>query len=72
MVPRTEIVSISLDSSMEEVLAIIKNEKYTRYPVINGDKDNIEGVVNIKEILTASIASPSINKESSSFPLSNQ
>lgn len=63
MVPRTEIVSISLDSSMEDVLAIIKEEKYTRYPVINGDKDNIEGVVNIKEILTASVANSSINRE---------
>jgi CBS domain containing-hemolysin-like protein len=63
MVPRTEIVSISLDSSMEDVLAIIKEEKYTRYPVINGDKDNIEGVVNIKEILTVSIANPSINRK---------
>lgn len=63
MVPRTEIVSISLDSSMEEVLSIIKEEKYTRYPVINGDKDNIEGVVNIKEILTTTFSNSSIDRE---------
>ena len=53
MVPRTEMVSLPIDMTMEEVLDIIREEKYTRYPVINGDKDNIEGVVNIKEILTA-------------------
>ena len=35
-------------------MEIIKNEKYTRYPVIDGgDKDNIIGFINIKEILTA-------------------
>jgi len=54
MVPRTEIVGIPLEATKDEVLAIIKEEKYTRYPVINGDKDNIEGIVNIKELLTAS------------------
>ncbi|MFE8702958.1 hemolysin family protein [Cytobacillus sp. FJAT-54145] len=60
MVPRTEIVSFSVDNSIDEIFEIIKEEKYTRYPVVNGDKDNIEGVVNIKEILTASINNKNI------------
>ena len=68
MVPRTEIVSLSLDTTMEEVFSIIREERYTRYPVINGDKDNIEGVVNIKEILTASINHTSIHPSSSILP----
>ncbi len=55
MVPRTEIVSISVDDKPEEILALMKEQKYTRYPVINGDKDNIIGVVNIKDILTTQI-----------------
>ncbi|MGD6843172.1 hemolysin family protein [Bacillus infantis] len=55
MVPRTEIVSLSIDDSVEDILGIIREEKYTRYPVINGDKDNIEGIVNIKDILTATV-----------------
>ncbi|WP_040204611.1 hemolysin family protein [Neobacillus jeddahensis] len=52
MVPRTELVSISVDDRPEDILSLIKEQKYTRYPVINGDKDNIIGIVNIKDILT--------------------
>jgi len=52
MVPRTEIVTLSRDATMEEIIEIVREEKYTRYPLIDGDKDNILGVVNIKEVLT--------------------
>lgn len=52
MVPRTEIVTLSKEATMEEILEIIKEEGYTRYPVIDGDKDNILGIVNLKEVLT--------------------
>ncbi|APH05545.1 hemolysin family protein [Bacillus weihaiensis] len=52
MVPRTEIVSLSIDAPIQEQLEIIKDEKYTRYPIVDGDKDHIVGIVNIKEIFT--------------------
>lgn len=52
MVPRTEIVTLSKDATMEEILDTVKHEGYTRYPVIDGDKDNILGIVNLKEVLT--------------------
>jgi CBS domain containing-hemolysin-like protein len=52
MVPRTEVVTLSKEASMDEILEIVDLEKYTRYPVIDGDKDNILGIVNIKEVLT--------------------
>lgn len=52
MVPRTEMTSLSIDSSIKEQLEIIKDEKYTRYPIVDGDKDHIIGMVNIKEIFT--------------------
>jgi len=52
MVPRTEIVSIDKSSTIEEIMEIVRTEKYTRYPVTNGDKDSIIGLINIKELLT--------------------
>ncbi|AZB44813.1 HlyC/CorC family transporter [Bacillus sp. FJAT-42376] len=52
MVPRTEIISLSIDSLMDENIQIMQNEKYTRYPVTDGDKDHIIGMVNIKEVFT--------------------
>lgn len=50
MVPRTEITCVFIDRPMEENLEIIKNEKYTRYPVAKGDKDHIIGLINAKEV----------------------
>lgn len=52
MVPRTEIISLDENATLAEVLQIILNERYTRYPVTGGDKDNILGLINVKEILT--------------------
>ncbi|WP_174734299.1 hemolysin family protein [Mesobacillus harenae] len=55
MVPRTEIVTISISDTLNDVMNIIKEENYTRYPVVDGDKDNILGFINIKEFLTAKL-----------------
>jgi CBS domain containing-hemolysin-like protein len=58
MVPRTEIVALDKNDSIADILEIMKQEKYTRYPVIDRDKDHIVGMVNIKEILTDCIQNP--------------
>ncbi|WP_026574418.1 hemolysin family protein [Bacillus sp. UNC438CL73TsuS30] len=52
MVPRTEIVSLSKDDTLETFLQVLREEKFTRYPIIDGDKDHIIGLVNIKEMTT--------------------
>ncbi|KOP71171.1 hemolysin family protein [Cytobacillus solani] len=53
MVPRTEIISISINDTIKDVVNIITTENYTRYPVIDGDKDNILGFMNVKELLSS-------------------
>ncbi|MGC4378068.1 hemolysin family protein [Fictibacillus sp. Mic-4] len=50
MVPRAEMTCLYLNKSFEENLEIITSEKYTRYPVVEEDKDHIIGMVNVKEI----------------------
>lgn len=52
MVPRTEMVSLSKDQTLEDFLSIVHVEKFTRFPVIDGDKDHIIGLINLKEVLT--------------------
>ena len=52
MVPRTEIATLSIDDTIEEIFSAISNENYTRYPVIDGDKDHVIGMVNTKELFT--------------------
>lgn len=55
MVPRTEIVGIDKDLTLREVFEVMGVEQYTRYPIIDGDKDHIIGLVNMKHLLTAYI-----------------
>nr|WP_263328453.1 hemolysin family protein [Neobacillus sp. Marseille-Q6967] len=57
MVPRTEIVSLSKDDTLDTFIQVIREEKFTRYPIIDGDKDHIIGLVNIKEMVTDLIGS---------------
>ncbi|MGM0904389.1 MAG: hemolysin family protein [Bacillota bacterium] len=58
MVPRTEIISMEQDDTLENFLNIVKEEKFTRYPIIDGDKDHVIGLVNIKEVMTDLISNP--------------
>ncbi|MBC8831358.1 CBS domain-containing protein, partial [Escherichia coli] len=44
MIPRTEIVTVDTGSTIGELSDIMQNERYTRYPVIDGDKDHVIGV----------------------------
>ncbi|MDM8150930.1 hemolysin family protein [Priestia megaterium] len=53
MIPRTEIITISEDDTIDSFLVMAASEQYTRYPVtFNGNKDQIVGIVNIKEVLS--------------------
>ncbi len=65
MVPRTEIVALDKNKTIKENLEIIKKEKFTRYPVIDGDKDHVIGLINIKEVFTEISSHDSLNTEKS-------
>jgi len=52
MVPRTDIIGFDKSATFEEVLTVVSEERYTRYPVYDGDRDNILGFLNIKDFLT--------------------
>ncbi|MEY9976103.1 hemolysin family protein [Lysinibacillus sp. RC79] len=52
MVPRTEIIGIEKNESFTNMIHFIAEEKYTRYPVYDGDRDNILGFINVKELFT--------------------
>lgn len=54
MVPRTEIEVIDTRVSAKEAVHIMKRAQHTRYPIVDGDKDHIKGVLHMKEILADS------------------
>ncbi|WHY00534.1 hemolysin family protein [Neobacillus sp. DY30] len=55
MVPRTEMSSLSINDTLDVVVSRVRTENYSRYPVIEGDKDNIIGILNVKALITAQI-----------------
>ncbi|KQL59004.1 MULTISPECIES: hemolysin family protein [Bacillaceae] len=62
MVPRTEMVTISLDYTDEDILSLIKNHSFTRYPVISEDKDSIVGVLNVRDFLSSLLSKEEKNQ----------
>lgn len=53
MLPRTQMETISLEMSHDDLMEIVRDHQYTRYPVTEqGDKDDILGFINVKEMLT--------------------
>lgn len=50
MTPRTDVVFLDMEDSLEENLSAIQSYKYTRYPVCEGSPDHILGFVHIKDL----------------------
>lgn len=51
MIPRINMVTVSVDDSYEKVLGVFRESMYTRLPVYQDDKDNIIGLINIKDFI---------------------
>ncbi|WP_028611257.1 hemolysin family protein [Paenibacillus harenae] len=50
MVPRTDMICLYTNKSLQENMAIIRKEQYTRFPVALESKDNIVGMINTKQL----------------------
>ena len=48
---RKDIVAVEKNASLDEILKIILEEKYSRIPVYDGNVDNITGIFHIKSII---------------------
>ena len=51
MIPRINMVTVDVADTYEEVLSVFRESMYTRLPVYQDDKDNIIGVINIKDFI---------------------
>ncbi len=50
MIPRADVVSADINSTYEELVSIFKSETYTRIPIYEDSKENIIGILNIKDL----------------------
>ncbi len=51
MIPRIDMTAVDEQATYDEVLALFKQYMYTRIPVYQEDKDNIIGLINIKDFI---------------------
>lgn len=50
MIPRADVVSADVNSTYKELVDIFKSETYTRIPIYEDSKENIIGILNIKDL----------------------
>jgi putative hemolysin len=53
MVPRPEVVALSIDLPPEECLAAVIDSPYTRYPVYRETLDNVVGILHVRDLFSA-------------------
>lgn len=51
MIPRSQMITLDINHTIEEFLPIILESGHSRFPIINEDIDNIEGMLLAKDLL---------------------
>ena len=51
MIPRSQMVTLKRNQTLEECLDVIVDSAHSRFPVISEDKDHIEGILMAKDLL---------------------
>jgi magnesium and cobalt transporter len=64
IIPRSQMVTIDINHSLDEFLPIILESGHSRFPVVNEDIDHVEGILLAKDLLAFSF-----NSESKNFSL---
>ncbi|MBU1298624.1 MAG: hemolysin family protein, partial [Bacteroidetes bacterium] len=52
MIPRTDVVAVSIDTPREKLVNIVLEEGYSRLPVYSGSIDNIIGIIYTKDLIS--------------------
>jgi CBS domain containing-hemolysin-like protein len=53
MLPRTEIVAVPAEATVEELVRVAARHAFTKFPVYEGSLDHVLGVVHIRDVLPA-------------------
>lgn len=53
MIPRTRMVTLSVDATLEDLLPVIIAAQHSRYPVIGDALDDVRGILHAKDLLPA-------------------
>jgi magnesium and cobalt exporter, CNNM family len=53
MVPRPDLVAVPADLPVQEVLRLVLSHPFTRYPVYEGELDDVVGVLHVRDLFSA-------------------
>lgn len=53
MVPRTEMIAVEADTPLEEIIGLVTQSTYTKFPVYEDTLDQVLGIVHVKDLLRA-------------------
>lgn len=65
MIPRSQMVTIDINHSLEEFLPVILESGHSRFPVVNDDIDHVDGILLAKDLLAFGF-----NSQNDNFSLS--
>ncbi len=51
MVPRTEMVAVEAEASLDDFIRLAAQHPFTKYPAFEGDLDHILGIVHVKDLV---------------------
>lgn len=51
IVPRAQMITIDTEDSLDEILPVILESNHSRFPVVDEDKDTVEGILLAKDLL---------------------
>jgi CBS domain containing-hemolysin-like protein len=53
MVPRPDVVAVSVDTPTPELVRVVLDHPFTRYPVYEGDLDDVLGILHVRDLFSA-------------------
>lgn len=51
MTPKKDVITLNINETLKNNISIIKQSKFTRFPIYKDNEDNIIGIVNVKDLV---------------------
>lgn len=53
MIPRTEVIAVEADTPLPEIIGLVTQSTFTKFPVFEESLDQVTGIVHVKDLLRA-------------------
>lgn len=60
MIPRADMICVDVNSTYDEIMELVAEENYSRFPVYEESRDHIIGILNIKDLVISNIQNKNV------------